>query len=375
MGLHKFIKQLSMLFRGVWFTFGPTVLLCELRNDFAFQGWYHMAKKQTTTTDAMKTFYDTGSSEGHFGTNKVYGSTHFYLPDQNKFKDDTRNQAWPSIFLSDQFSTILYSMTQTITNTSFGDIVPTSVTEIVIACFILLFGWFILFNKIVNLFFNQLQSTMKMSELGFGNEGKDYENQVYDHKELDILPTGVKKECDYFLMETLCCQNRSKIFSKLRLPELKLMGEGLRFHTLYANGTMDGGDGFVMFIKSGQWELHLLDSDVSIELNYSDHQVFFEQGCIHNKMGPYQIRCTSEFGEIYTIAREHIMNVVENVRFGHGRSKCEVFGVVGSFEPIYETKHERKERKKRQKEIKKAREEKIKAEIEKEEREEEEKKA
>merc|ERR1712173_376436 len=247
-------------------------------------------------------------------------------------------------------------------------------TEIVIACFILLFGWFLLFNKMVNMFFNQIQSTMKMSELGVGNEGKDYENQVYDHKELDILPAGVKKECDYFLMETLCCQNRSKIFSKLRLPELKLVGEGLRFHTLYANDTMDGGDGFVMFIKSGEWELHILDSDVSIELNYSDHQVFFETGCIHNKMGPYQIRCTSEFGEIYTIAREHIMNVVENVRFGHGRSKCEVFGVVGSFEPIYETKHERKERKKRQKEIKKARDEKMKAEIEKEEREEEKKK-
>merc|ERR1712048_1077633 len=374
-GLHKLINQISMLFRGVWFTLGPAVLLCELKNTFEFQGWYYQAKKHTIASDAMKAFYDTGSENGKFSTEKVYGSGHFYQPDQNEFKDESNSQAWPSIFLTDQFSTIAYSIAQTITNTSFGDIVPTSVTEIVIACFILLFGWFILFNKIVNMFFNQLQSTNKMSELGVGNEGKDYENQVYDHNELDILPTGVKKECDYFLMETLCCQNRSKIFSKLRLPELKLMGEGLRFHTLYANDTMDGGDGFVMFIKSGQWELHLLDCDVSIELNYSDHQVFFEQGCIYNKMDSYQIRCTSEFGEIYTISREHIMNVCEgqNVRFGHGRSKCEVHGVVGNFEPIYETKSERKERKAAQKAARKARDDKLKAEFEKEEMEKEEK--
>merc|ERR1712032_1488669 len=144
--------------------------------------------------------------------------------------------------------------------------------------------------------------------------------------------------------ETLCCQNRSRIFSKLRLPELKIMGQGLKFHTLHANEVMEGGDGFVMFIKSGQWELHIVDMDISIELNYSDHQVFFEQGCVHNKMQSYQIICTSEFGEIYTIDRKHIMRTVENVRFGHGKHKCEVEGVVGFFQPLYETKQEKKER-------------------------------
>merc|ERR1712167_195584 len=99
-------------------------------------------------------------------------------------------------------------------------------------------------------------------------------------------------------------------------------------------------------------ELHILDKDVSIELNYSDHQVFFEQGCVHNKMQPYQIRCTSEFGEIYTISRQHVMETVEHVRFGHGKHKCEVTGVVGNFEPIYETKAEKKARKKAQKQAK-----------------------
>merc|ERR1712032_1698324 len=164
--------------------------------------------------------------------------------------------------------------------------------------------------------------------------GKDFVNQVYDHEELNVFPTGVKKEVDYILMETLCCQNRSRIFSKLRLPELKIMSQGLKFHTLHANEVMEGGDGFVMFIKSGQWELHIVDMDISIELNYSDHQVFFEQGCVHNKMQSY-----------------HIMRTVENVRFGHGKHKCEVEGVVGFFQPLYETKQEKKERKKLQKEM------------------------
>merc|ERR1711865_412707 len=116
-----------------------------------------------------------------------------------------------------------------------------------------------------------------------------------------------------------------------------------------ANDVMPGGDGFVMFIKSGQWELHIVDMDIAIELNYSDHQVFFEQGCVHNKMATYEIICTSEFGEIYTIDRKHIMRTVENVRFGHGHHKCTVEGVVGFFQPLYETKHEKKARKKEQK--------------------------
>ena len=243
-------------------------------------------------------------------------------------------------------------MAQTITNTGFGDMVPTSVVEILLACFILLFGWFVLMNRMVDLFYNQLKSSLKVSDEGLGDPGKDYVNQVYDHEELNVFPTGVKKEVDYILMETLCCQNRSKIFSKLRLPELKIMGQGLKFHTLHANEVMKGGDGFVMFIKSGQWELHIVDLDVTMELNYSDHQVFFEQGCVHNKMQAYEVICTSEFGEIYTIDRQHIMRTVENVRFGHGKYKCEVEGVVGFFQPLYETKHEKKERKKLQKELK-----------------------